>query len=312
MAVKCGYASIDERGKVSGGKPGDQTGREVLVSNWYNFGQTAVYRWKDRNKAKAFAQCIESLCNNSADGYNQTKRTTLNSELKKLKWDYKKLKTPCETDCSGLVVAGVNCVAKKELLSPKLFTGNIGAALLKTGWFDKLTASKYLTQDAYLMTGDIINKPYSHVIVALANGSKAVQTTPKPAPNKPATKVKFTYQVRAGGKKYSTGKRGKAITDIAIKVNKGALKYRVHVKGGKWLPYVTGYSWKNAVNGYAGNGKPIDAVQVILTGVNAVATYRVSPINKNFYPYQKNAQTKNGQDGYAGSFGVAIDRFEIK
>ena len=36
MAVKIGHASIDERGKISGGKAGDQTGKEVCIRDWYN------------------------------------------------------------------------------------------------------------------------------------------------------------------------------------------------------------------------------------------------------------------------------------
>lgn len=33
MSVKCGWASIDEWGRASGGKAGDQTGVEVKVGN---------------------------------------------------------------------------------------------------------------------------------------------------------------------------------------------------------------------------------------------------------------------------------------
>ena len=55
---------------------------------------------------------------------------------------------------------------------------------------------------------------------------------------------------------------GGRITDIAIKSDKGSLWYQVHVLGGGWLPKVTGYNWNDHNNGYAGNGKPIDAIRV--------------------------------------------------
>lgn len=48
------------------------------------------------------------------------------------------------------------------------------------------------------------------------------------------------------------------ITGIAIK---GAV-YRVHIKNGNWLPWVTGYNINDYNNGYAGNGKEIDAIQI--------------------------------------------------
>ena len=38
MAVKIGSARIDERGKISGGKAGDQTGNEVGTQNFHKEG----------------------------------------------------------------------------------------------------------------------------------------------------------------------------------------------------------------------------------------------------------------------------------
>ena len=108
------------------------------------------------------------------------------------------------------------------------------------------------------------------------------------------------------------GIKGKAITDVAIKVTNGSIKYRVHIKGGSWLPYVTGFDINNHKNGYAGNGQPIDAIEVIYESNEKVACYRVSPIKKNYYGWQKNNQTSGAQDGYAGLFGKNIDRIQIE
>lgn len=113
------------------------------------------------------------------------------------------------------------------------------------------------------------------------------------------------------------GIQGKAITDIAIKVDKGSVKYRVHIKGGKWLPYVTGYNTSDSNNGYAGNGKPIDLIEVYYYTPDNIrpyksAYYRVSPIGKNYYSWQIDNSTKNGMDGYAGALGITIDRLQIE
>ena len=115
--------------------------------------------------------------------------------------------------------------------------------------------------------------------------------------------------------------RGIPITDIAIKCSVGNIKYRVHVaankkKGiaGRWLPYVSGYNWKDSNNGYAGNGLPVDAIEIIYTapsGSKQKAQYRVSPVNGNYYSWQYNNETGGGQDGYAGAFGVLMDRFQL-
>lgn len=146
--------------------------------------------------------------------------------------------------------------------------------------------------------------------------------TAKPSGGHYNAAVVFTYCVKAGGKTYPSvknladyaGVRGKAITDVAIMCNVGKVKYRVHVLGGKWLPYVTGFNWADPVNGYAGNGKPIDAIEVIYIapdGSSQKAQYRVSPVNGNYYDWQYNNETGGGQDGYAGSFGKKVDRFQL-
>ena len=112
------------------------------------------------------------------------------------------------------------------------------------------------------------------------------------------------------------GIKGKAITDIAVGVLKGSIKYRVHTLKGKWLPYVTRYNINDAINGYAGNGKPIDAIEVIYypakNAVGKKAVYRVSPIKKGYFSWQKNNEKDKTQDGYAGLFGKKIDRFQIE
>ena len=127
------------------------------------------------------------------------------------------------------------------------------------------------------------------------------------------------YRVRAGGKWYPAVKNledyagviGTPITDVAVKFSEGTCKYRVHVKGGKWLPWVTGYNLKDDNNGYAGDKKVIDAIQIVYNG-KYKAQYRVSPVGSNYYSYQNNTEKTNGQDGYAGSYGTSIDRLQIK
>lgn len=78
---------------------------------------------------------------------------------------------------------------------------------------------------------------------------------------------KLKYRVKSNGKWLSEvkGREDYAgysnkipITDIAIQ----NATYRVHIKNGKWLPYVNGYNINDKINGYAGIGKEIDALQI--------------------------------------------------
>ena len=157
--------------------------------------------------------------------------------------------------------------------------------------------------------------------------SSSSSSTSKKESSKNTTNIpNAIYKVKTNGKWLPEVKNltdyagivGKAITDVAIKFSKGTCKYRVHVKGSGWLPYVTGYSTSDHNNGYAGNGKPIDAIEVYYNTPSDIvksgylkAKYRVSPINGNYYSYQYDNKTGNNQDGYAGSFGKTIDRFQL-
>lgn len=129
----------------------------------------------------------------------------------------------------------------------------------------------------------------------------------------------FTYSVRIEGRPNPlpevtdladfAGIQGRAITDIAIRASSGSVRYRVHVVGRDWLPYVTGCNWSDPNNGYAGDRKPIDLVEVIHS--ECEPHYRVSPVGQNYYPWQEGNKKATGFDGYAGAPGRTIDRFQI-
>lgn len=112
------------------------------------------------------------------------------------------------------------------------------------------------------------------------------------------------------------GWKESAVTDITVKVSSGSVKYRVHVKGGSWLPYVTGYNTGDSKNGYAGNGKPIDAIEIYYYTPEGIkpakkAKYRIAPVNGSYYSWQYDNERTNGQDGYAGMFGKSIGKVQV-
>ena len=144
----------------------------------------------------------------------------------------------------------------------------------------------------------------------------------------------FTYSIKTKNKGIQseirssswgeTGIKGDPIIGIAIKVDRCQVNYRVHIKNGDWLPMVKNkYDW-NDINGYAGNDKEIDLVEVNFIYCNHNpkinegkgywnVPYRVSPLYKNFYDWQYGNEKDKGRglDGYAGAKGVSIDHFQI-
>jgi hypothetical protein len=101
------------------------------------------------------------------------------------------------------------------------------------------------------------------------------------------------------------------IIGLAIKTSKGRIRYRVHILGGDWLPWVDDYDIKDYTNGYAGNDKPIDAVQVYYYTPDDVRPYKKAKYKVNNYDWQHDEETMNGQDGWAGLFGKEITSFQI-
>lgn len=140
--------------------------------------------------------------------------------------------------------------------------------------------------------------------------------------------INFYYSVRTSDGKIwpeivnlsdYAGVRGRKVTDVAIRCDKGALWYQVHVLGGGWLPKVTGCNWNDPQNGFAGDHKVIDAVRVYYnTPADIIhshgyqkAQYRTSPINGSYYSWQYDNEIGSGQNGYAGCYGIPFDRFQL-
>ena len=167
MTVKIGHARSDENNKARGGKVGDQTGKEVVIQDWYKRDWTAVFRAKDSKAAEKTAKAMEQACNNNNIGYDQGQRTVLYEKAKELKWDLTKIKEKCECDCSSLVAVCVNAAGIK--ISKDMYTGNQKAVLSATGKFEILTDSKYLTKADYLKRGDILLGPGHTAIVVSDN-----------------------------------------------------------------------------------------------------------------------------------------------
>lgn len=173
MSVVIGHASIDENGKARSGVAGDQTGKEVCTRSWYNKNWLCVIRPKKAEVAEMIAAAMEAACANANIGYDQDQRTTCYERAKEVGFDLSKIATPCETDCSALVAVCVNAAGVK--VSQHIWTGNEEAALIRTGEFESLRASKYLTKADYLKRGDILLSS-GHTAVVLSNDSAEEKT----------------------------------------------------------------------------------------------------------------------------------------
>lgn len=99
---------------------------------------------------------------------------------------------------------------------------------------------------------------------------------------------------------------------LALKVDKGSIKYRVTTISGKTLGWITQYNINDLNNGCAGNGEPIATVEVYYYTPNDIRPYKKAKYRINNYDWQYDTEKTNGQDGYAGSKGVTATKFEIE
>lgn len=181
--VRVGSARINEKGTITGGQPGDQTGTECGIQNWYLHSKGwVVLRAKDEKVREAIAHNMESICNNNNIGYCQTHRSSLTKAAKQYGYDASKVTQKVEVDCSEAVR---NCLLYAGIPINSFSTATEVTAIMHTGEFDKLTDSATTGFPYYLMRGDIlVTKTKGHTVVVLDNGQSVFKTyTVKPGDN---------------------------------------------------------------------------------------------------------------------------------
>lgn len=199
MAVMVGSA----RSSFGNTSPGDQNGgKEVSTQAWYLHRKGwYVYRAKDPSVRKKIAEAMEKACANNDIGYSQPTRDMLWNDVKASGYDPSKTTKKVNTDCSALVRV---CCAYAGIMLGDFITSNEGAALVKSGKFEKLTADKYCKQADYLMRGDILcTRTKGHTVVVLTDGRKAEYPAITPAqPDAPSgdtlTVTGATVNLRSG------------------------------------------------------------------------------------------------------------------
>lgn len=174
----CGH---DERGKYSDGQAGDQTGTEWYLRPWYRGGWVVAYRHPDARVRALIAQLAEEAARNDNVGYDQNERLTFWTQLQRAGYYPSKITAKCEADCSSGVAAIVKAagyllgITALQNVNPSMYTGNQDAVLRAAG-FELLTASKYLTGEAYLTAGDILRSS-GHTVIEVSTGASAAETT---------------------------------------------------------------------------------------------------------------------------------------
>ena len=164
------WASISEDGSTSG-KRGDQTGRECRVAYYYDFGQTDVIRCLSLTKRQKAGKLAKSLCLSNKVGYSQPDRKSLWSYCNSKKWDYDIIMRQISNgtmpkvnaDCSMLVACVYNVVYKDTIFKDDVYTGNMLDVVARHP--KKFKRISVATAEKAFKKGDLVLKPYKHVII---------------------------------------------------------------------------------------------------------------------------------------------------
>ena len=170
-----GSARIDEHGKATGGKAGDQKQKtspdykgEVSMQNFYVSSKGwYILRAKNPDIASKIALAMTIACNNPNIGYNQARRL-----------DIIKAGThatsPTSCDCSSLVR---QCVREAGVEVGNFTTANEANVLVGTGAFDKLTYSSGIA----LYIGDIlVTKTKGHTVIVVSGNVRPTSAVAVP------------------------------------------------------------------------------------------------------------------------------------
>ena len=168
-SVIIGQACCNEFGKLSGGKPGDQTGREVCMSNWSSgYGWLYMFRHKEPAVRLKIAQYTMDTCNNQNIGYNIDKpnRYAAWDNAEKNGHDIKGIKKKGDTTCSQLVSMVLRAVGTLIKYAPRHMDIAVMTKVMPTNPdFVMYRGKAYTQSSAKLQPGDILLSSHHTAIV---------------------------------------------------------------------------------------------------------------------------------------------------
>lgn len=201
-------AHIDERGRITGGSPGDQTGNEVSIGVYDNYPWDCVLRYvgpKTKRVRNRLMKAAVRLAKGNRVGYNQDTRTTLYYQMQRLKWYLKRVGkiSKCNTDCSAFVAVCVNIalvpIKLAKPLPDYIWTGNMLSEITPLG-FKAISKGINFNTGKGLEPGDILLNVQNHTSIYLGTNSNGELYTTKPntKPVKPDNLEKVAQDVIDG------------------------------------------------------------------------------------------------------------------
>ena len=288
MPVYIGSARIDERGQISNGAAGDQTGNEVAYQPWYLHSKGwVVLRAKDPAIRNKIGYAMKAACDNNNIGYDQSNRLGLYESVKNCGFDTAKCTVSTETDCSALVRVCV-CYASGRNI-PNFNTASELSVLKATGLFDVYTDDAHCKSSSNLLPGDIlVTKTKGHTVAVIS------------VPN-----------TNSDDGSLKRGSKGDKVKELQIKLNKVGNNLVVDGSFGSATEKAVKEFQKKynlTVDGIAGPNTIKKLDEVIASKAVATATLKKGSKGENVKTLQRNLnEVMNTDINVDGSFGTITE-----
>lgn len=170
LLANCGHSETNGLN----GKPGDQTGGEYKVINWYNRPWNICLYYPDKSVCEEIARQAINAANNPHIGYGQSTRLGMYNHTKASKWETSGVTINCNADCSSstaccIIAAGHKLGNLKLTGINKSMTTSTMRAALKAVGFKELGGS-YLKDSALGFPGLIYLYEGHHVAICVRGG----------------------------------------------------------------------------------------------------------------------------------------------
>lgn len=171
----------DENGAYAWGVPGDQTGGECCVREWFSSPWDCILRYPDQALAAEAAELGRHAADNDNIGYCQAHRNTFYETLSETgTWDPADIAEPCEGDCCRDCTTVWQAVGERhgidalKRLDPDpygdtTYTANACERYAVAG-FQVLTGDYFVGSDAHLLPGDCLLNTHVHMAMQLDVG----------------------------------------------------------------------------------------------------------------------------------------------